>query len=234
MVFERGYAKTGEFVIACDEVGRGPIAGPVVGCSVIIKMQEEDDLIKKLESLGVTDSKKLSTKKRLNILKALDIDIDELDADKTYQKMLEGNKFGFSLFELGPKEIDQMNILQASLACMKFGVQTLLYQFHVYADQCQILVDGNQRFSFDDQFDYPDDAIHTITKGDSKSSLIALASIIAKEYRDNKMKALDLVYPGYGLANHAGYPTAEHKKAIEKLGITPIHRLTFKGVKEFV
>ena len=72
-----------------------------------------------------------------------------------------------------------------------------------------------------------------IVKGDSKSALIALASIMAKEFRDLKMEKLALKYPGYGFEKHAGYPTVFHKEAIKNLGVTPIHRKTFKGVKEY-
>ena len=72
-----------------------------------------------------------------------------------------------------------------------------------------------------------------VIKGDSKSALIGLASIIAKEYRDGLMENLGIKYPGYGLEKHAGYPTKAHKEAIVKLGVTPIHRRSFKGVKEY-
>ena len=73
-----------------------------------------------------------------------------------------------------------------------------------------------------------------VVKGDSKSVQIGLASVIAKEYRDNLMEELGKTYPGYGLEKHAGYPTAQHRAAIKDLGITPIHRKSFKGVKEYV
>ena len=131
-------------------------------------------------------------------------------------------------------DIDKINILQASLSCMKFAVQTLIYQFHLYPGQVKVLIDGNQKFNFDEQFDFGAENIFPIIKGDSKSALIGLASIIAKEYRDEVMKTLDVIYPGYGLASHAGYPTVAHKEAVKSLGVTPIHRQSFKGVKEFV
>ena len=91
-----------------------------------------------------------------------------------------------------------------------------------------VLVDGNKTFESSAK------GIEAIVKGDSKSLLIGLASIIAKEYRDELMKDLALDYPGYGFEKHSGYPTKAHKEAIFHLGVSPCHRKTFKGVSEFL
>ena len=124
--------------------------------------------------------------------------------------------------ECSPQEIDDINILQASLKCMQTASNSLMQ------DNSIVLVDGNQVFKTTAT------KIESITKGDSKSTIIALASIIAKEFRDEKMLKYATLYPGYLLEKNAGYPTKAHKEAVIKLGITPIHRKSFKGVKEFV
>jgi ribonuclease HII len=210
------YFKHYQYLIGCDEVGRGPIAGPVNGCAV--RMQNDHAFLQQLMDLGVTDSKKLTTKKRRLILEKLGITLSQLECFKLFQL----ENFCFVLWEHSPQEIDEMNILQASLSCMSQAALKIMQP------QSLTLIDGNQKFR---NFDYP---CETITKGDSKSLAIALASIIAKEFRDEKMIELDKQYPGYGLAKHAGYPTKAHKEAVKSLGVTPIHRKSFKGVKEYV
>lgn len=204
-------------LIGCDEVGRGPIAGPVNACAVRI---ESSKLVDELLAINVTDSKKLTEKKRKKILKLLGIDIDKLELNRVYKINYAGEKIGFCIAEHSPEEIDNMNILKASLSAMKNASEKLINTGD------KILVDGNKIFS-------SETVIEAVVKGDSKSTAIGLASIIAKVFRDEKMKEYDRKFPGYGLANHAGYPTKEHKFAVEKLGPTPIHRKTFKGVKEF-
>jgi ribonuclease HII len=208
-------------LIGCDEVGRGPIAGPVNGCAVKIT-KVNSGLISFLNSLGVTDSKKLTTKKRLNILEQLNIDLKSLTIQKEFFIKLDEGEFSFIIGEHSPEDIDKMNILQASLSCMKNASQPLVEK------KSKILIDGNKTFKIENA------DLEAIVKGDSKSTVIALASIIAKEYRDLLMQKFDIQYPGYGLARHAGYPTKAHKEAVVKLGITPIHRKSFKGVKEYV
>ena len=214
-MFEINYFEKYSAVIGCDEVGRGPIAGPVVGCAVIL--QHDLSFLKQLQDLGVTDSKKLTHNKRQKILQALNLNetvncCEQIDLDN----------FSYVLWEHSPQDIDQMNILNASLSCMSKAALKLLQK------NTLVLIDGNQDFK-----DFPADTL-PVVKGDSKSLAIGLASIIAKEFRDEKMRLLDQQYPGYGLAKHAGYPTAFHKEAVRKLGVTPIHRRSFKGVKEYV
>lgn len=212
-MFDQKYFESHQFIIGCDEVGRGPIAGPVVGCAV--KLKNNFSFLQKLIELGVTDSKKLSAKKRVKIL-------DELIIDKNICcfKEYHLDNFSFVLWEHSPQEIDEMNILQASLSCMQNACEKLICK------KSFVLIDGNQKFK---NYNFP---LETVVKGDSKSLAIALASIIAKEFRDNIMKDFDSIYPGYGLAGNAGYPTKAHKVAVKELGVTPIHRKSFKGVKE--
>ncbi len=205
-------------IIGCDEVGRGPIAGPVNSCAVKIS---DVHTIEYLKELQVTDSKKLSTKKRLSILESLAVDLDTIEIMVPAKIKTQKFEFDFCVCEKSPEQIDQINILQASLESMKEASANLKCKKSI------ILIDGNKTFETSNK-------IEAVVKGDSKSVVIALASIIAKEYRDKKMAEYSVLYPGYGLERHAGYPTAAHKEAVKLLGISPIHRKSFKGVKEFV
>jgi len=216
------------FLAGVDEVGRGPVAGPVVTCAVGIAQKDyTDDLLQFLLKLGINDSKKLSIKKREQILKSLNLDISSLNPHQVFTINILGASIQFSLATLGPEVIDQINILQAAKKAMAISVNEIQQLFSNLA--MTVLVDGNQRIDLEHEARQ-----FTIVKGDSKSILIALASIIAKEYRDHQMKLFSLTYPGYGLERHAGYPTKSHLDAIKSLGITPIHRKSFKGVKEYV
>ncbi len=221
------YYQNSKIIIASDEVGRGPIAGPVVACSVKAKFNQ--DLLSNLTELGVTDSKKLTQKKRLKILEALAINCDEIEFNKVYQRQ----GFEFILIEYTNVQIDEINILQASLMAMRDGTEQLME-----SGKTTVLIDGNKAFPWSKTFKENNDMAQVelapIVKGDSKSLLIGLASIIAKEYRDQLMEKYDQQYPGYGLAKHAGYPTKAHKEAVATLGVTPIHRKSFKGVAEHV
>ena len=215
---EREYFKDYTGVIGCDEVGRGPIAGPVNACAVRIISPKAIEL---LRDFNVTDSKKLTDKKRNLILEKLGIHVKDILTGKKYIYDLNGLYFEYCVTEHSHEEIDQMNILKASLSAMKMAS-------HVLAKKNElILIDGNKTF----ESDYN---VEAIVKGDSKMASIGMASIIAKVFRDEKMKEYDVLYPGYHLSKHAGYPTKEHKLAVEKIGPSPIHRKTFKGVKEFI
>lgn len=221
MTIDLEYFDTFSSIIGCDEVGRGPIAGPVNACAVCVD-KDHADLISFLIDLGVTDSKKLTQKRRLHILEQLKVDLHSLKVNTLYDIKLEQHNFSFVLSELSASEIDKLNILKAALTCMQISSEKLMQNDAI------VLVDGNKTFESSAKH------IEAIVKGDSKSAIIALASIIAKEYRDNLMAQYDKEFPGYGLAKHAGYPTAAHKKAVVNLGVTSIHRKTFKGVKEYV
>lgn len=216
------YLKNFKTIIGCDEVGRGPIAGPVVGCALRIESCQVE-LLNRFQSLGVLDSKKLTTKKRLKILDELDIQVSRLVVNRPYEVECLGYRFSFILCEHSPSEIDEINILQASLSCMKRAAEVLSTNGNT-----AVLVDGNKTF------EVAGTHVESVVKGDSKLLSIAMASIIAKEFRDYKMALYDIEFPGYGLSQHAGYPTKFHKEALKQLGVTPIHRKSFKGVKELL
>ncbi len=212
------YLKKFTNVVGCDEVGRGPIAGPVNAAAVRI---DSSKLIKKLKLLNVTDSKKLSHKKRESILNSLSIYVSSIKLGVVYDKEFLGEKYSFCVTEISPKEIDKINILKASLKAM--GIAS-----HKLADsESVILIDGNK--IFESEFH-----CEPVIKGDSKVIAIGLASIIAKVFRDKKMSKFETLYPGYSFRQNAGYPTKEHRDAVKVLGITPIHRKSFKGVKEYI
>ncbi|VAW99398.1 Ribonuclease HII [hydrothermal vent metagenome] len=181
-------------VAGVDEVGRGPLAGPVVAAAVIL---DPDNPIE-----GLMDSKKLTEKRR------------EILAVEIKQKAL-----SWALGRAEVEEIDQINILQASLVAMSRAVAGL-----TVAPQ-QVLVDGNKC----PDVPYP---VEAIIKGDSLVESISAASIIAKVARDTEMVQLDAEYPGYGLAKHKGYPTAMHRQALIDLGVTIIHRRSYKPVRD--
>ncbi|OZG70473.1 ribonuclease HII [Hahella sp. CCB-MM4] len=189
--------KTGTMLIAgVDEVGRGPLAGPVVAAAVILDPENP--------IAGLKDSKKLTHEKRLFL------------RDEIKEKAL-----AWATAWCTVEEIDDINILQASLLAMKRAVEKL----EPAAEYAQI--DGNK---------LPKLAIpaEAIVKGDSKVAAISAASILAKVERDLEMERLDAVYPGYGLAVHKGYPTAQHLSALKTLGVSEIHRRSYKPVREML
>lgn len=188
--------KLNRMICGVDEVGRGPLAGPVVAAAVIL---DENKPI-----IGLKDSKKLTEKKR-NLLN-----------DEIRSKAL-----AWSIARADVDEIDEINILQASLLAMKRAVERL----SVIPDHA--LVDGNTlpRLVC---------TAEAIVGGDGLVDCISAASIIAKVERDNEMIRLDRRYPGYGLAQHKGYPTQAHIAAIQDLGVTSIHRRTFGPVRKIL
>lgn len=205
------------FLVGCDEVGRGPLAGPVVACAVRI---DEVAQLNTLNQLGINDSKKLTEKKRNLIIERLGIAWEQVKLNQVI-KLHCG--VSFYLFECDHSRIDEINILQASLEAMAMASLGVIDQ----AEGALILIDGNKTFNCPH-------ATKCIVKGDAKSLAIGLASIIAKKFRDEKMRLYDELYPGYSFSHHAGYPTKVHREAIAKIGVSPIHRRTFKGVKEFL
>lgn len=192
---EKGY----KCIAGSDEVGRGPLAGPVVAACVTLP--EECD------TTPFLDSKKLSHKKRIQLCHHL----KEI-----------GATIGVGI--VSHRKIDTINILQASLLAMRLSV----FDHSVSASMPDyILVDG--------KFEIPISIAQLpLIKGESKSGSIAAASIIAKVRRDAIMVNLDVKYPQYNFSRHKGYPTKGHREAIARYGPCPIHRKTFKGVKEFV
>jgi ribonuclease HII len=182
----------GELLAGVDEVGRGPLAGPVVAAAVIL---DPDKPI-----VGLNDSKKLSEKQR----------------DRLYNEIRD-KALAFAVGRAEAGEIDQINILQASLLAMKRAVEALGMTPEY------VLIDGNKC----PRLMVPCEAV---VKGDSRVRAISAASIIAKVTRDREMIELDKCYPGYGLAQHKGYPTKSHLSALEHLGVTDIYRRSFGPV----
>ncbi len=183
-------------IAGVDEVGRGCIVGPVIAAAVILDPAQP--------IAGLTDSKKLTAKKR------------ELLAITIRQQAL-----AWSVARAEPSEIDSINILQASLLAMKRAVQSLSIQ------PSWVKVDGNQY----PDMNYPGE---TIIQGDLLVAEISAASILAKVYRDNEMSVLDALYPGYEFNKHKGYPTKLHKEKLNILGVTEQHRRSFAPVKQML
>ncbi|WP_299073870.1 ribonuclease HII [uncultured Paraglaciecola sp.] len=181
-------------IAGVDEVGRGPLVGDVVTAAVILNPQHN--------IAGLADSKKLSEKKRH--LLAADI--------KQYA-------LAWSIGRASPQEIDELNILHATMLAMKRAVQGLSIQ------PTYVKVDGNRC----PNWDYSSEAI---VKGDGLIAEISAASIIAKVTRDQEMIALDQQYPEYGFAKHKGYPTALHLAKLAELGPLPQYRMSFKPVQQ--
>jgi len=178
-----------ERVAGVDEVGRGPLAGAVVAAAVILDPNNPIP--------GLNDSKKLSAKRR-----------DALDA------LIRERALDFCLGRAEVEEIDEINILEASLLAMQRAVAGL----RVSPDRA--LIDGNRLPALA----CPAEAV---VGGDGLVDAIKAASIIAKVARDQEMEALDVQYPGYGLSRHKGYPTAAHIAALKQLGPSDIHRMSF-------
>ena len=183
-------------IAGIDEAGRGPLAGPVVSAAVILPIA--------FPVAGVTDSKKLTPKKRAYL----------------YEEIY-SHAVAIGIGVVDHMEIDRINILNASLASMSMAVDNLFPQ------PDYLLIDG----PFPVSSDLPQ---KPIKKGDSLSISIAAASIVAKVTRDRLMEKYHQDYPLFGFSKHKGYPTKAHKEAIKKYGCCPIHRTTFKGVKEFL
>ena len=183
------YAEGYTAVCGCDEAGRGPLCGPVVAAAVILPPD--------LEIEGLNDSKKLTEKKR----------------DALFE-IIKEKATAYAIAEATPAEIDEINILNASMLAMRRAVEAL----PVPADFA--LIDGNCSRGF---------AIptETVVKGDAKSMSIAAASILAKVTRDRQCEELDRQFPEYGIAKHKGYPTKDHMDAVRKYGPAPIYRKTF-------
>lgn len=217
-------------IIATDEVGRGPLCGPVVIGAVRIRVESAETLkalLKFLKPKGVTDSKKLTAHDRLNILKKLGI--SDLPFREKNTVLMKGVDVSFVTWDMDHEVIDAENILAASLRGMKEAAEFLSEEKN---QNTTILIDGHMKLRWGSETSPWNEV--PIIKGDSKSLLIGLASIIAKEKRDGYMKAMHELYPHYGMDKHAGDPTKSHREAIKTHGPSPIHRKTFKGVKEFV
>lgn len=180
-------------IAGVDEVGRGPLVGDVVTAAVILDPTQPIN--------GLNDSKKLSEKKRLALLPEI-----------------QAKALAWSVGRCSPREIDQLNIFQATMLAMQRAVAGLAIQPDF------VLVDGNKVPNLPM-------AAEAVVKGDLRVAQISAASIIAKVVRDQEMAELDLLYPQFGFAQHKGYPTKAHFAAIEQHGVIDQHRRSFAPVK---
>ena len=183
------YCEEIQVICGVDEAGRGPLAGPVCAAAVILP--------KDLELPGLTDSKKLTDKKRRELF-----------------PLIQEQAIAYGIGLATEQEIDEINILQATFLAM----QRALDQLTVKPDLA--LIDGNRQ----KDFGLP---VKTVVKGDSLSANIAAASILAKVTRDNLMVEMAETYPQYGFEIHKGYGTKAHYAALREHGASPIHRMTF-------
>ena len=180
-------------IVGVDEAGRGPLVGSVVAAAVILNPQHPLD--------EITDSKRLSAKRREDLA-----------------VLIKRHSVAWAVAEATVAEIDELNILQASLLAMQRAVLALAVA------PTEVRVDGNQI----PQLPYPCQAL---VKGDLHDRAIGAASILAKVSRDEHMRLLDKQYPEYGFAQHKGYPTAAHRTALQHYGPCPQHRRSFAPVR---
>ena len=178
-----------------DEAGRGCLSGPVVAAAVILPENFHHDLL--------NDSKQISEKKRREL-----------------RPYIEEHALAFGVAFVDHKEVDDINVLQASITGMQRSIEQLSPQ------PAFIIVDGNK---FKPYKEIPHE---TIVKGDAKFMSIAAASVLAKTYRDEYMEKIHQEYPQYNWRKNKGYPTKEHRNAIREFGPTPYHRMTFKLLPE--
>lgn len=193
-------------LVGVDEAGRGPLAGPVVAAAVVFSRECCGSFPKKLR--GINDSKQL----------------DESEREHYYTQIkLHADAVGVGV--VAPQEIDEINILQATMRAMTMAVEQVSEQLAAMDRQPELLlVDGNY-FRTRLPYEY-----RTVVDGDAKSPMIAAASVIAKVTRDRIMCEFDGVYPAYNFARHKGYSTPEHRALIAAHGLSPIHRLSFRTV----
>jgi ribonuclease HII len=183
-------------IAGLDEVGRGPLFGPVVAAAVILSPG--------CRLKGLTDSKKLSAKKR-----------------EEFELLIRANAIAWAIASVDVETIDRINIRQASLLAMRLAVEQLAHSPDF------LLIDGR------DTIDWPCPQ-RSVIQGDSISLSIAAASVLAKVCRDRMLVELDRQFPGYGLASHKGYGCPEHLTALARLGPTPLHRRSFNPVAQSV
>lgn len=187
------FMEPGRVEAGCDEAGRGPLAGPVYAAAVILPPDFHHPLL--------NDSKKMSEKSR-----------------ETLRPVIEREAVAWAVEAVSPEEIDNLNILWASVT----GMQRAVRRLDPRPDF--LLIDGNRFRPFDG---YGFDSYRTVVHGDATYSSIAAASVLAKTWRDERMRQLAKDYPEYGWDRNMGYPTKEHIEAIRKYGLTPWHRRSF-------
>lgn len=210
------------FLIGTDEVGRGCLAGSVVICSVALLNPKQSSLLT-LEKLGIKDSKQMNTKKRQAIIKELNLNLDYSKDEQLINIKYKDCDLVISIVQKQPSYIDEVNILQATLKGMLESF-TNIYDKQLNPNGVWI-IDGVSAPEYE-AFGLH---IETIIKGDDKSLVIGLASIIAKEFRDYLMKEImHNLYPDYGFKTNVGYGAKTHIEGIKKNGRCPIHRQSFK------
>lgn len=180
-----------EFEVGTDEAGRGCLSGPVVAAAVILPPNFEHELL--------NDSKQLSEKKRTEL-----------------RPYIEENSLAYAVAFIDNNEVDELNVLQASITAMHRSIAKLTIEPQY------IIVDGN-KFK-----PYKNIPYKTVVKGDAKYMSIAAASVLAKTYRDEYMEKIHNEFPDYFWIKNKGYPTKQHREAIKKFGVTKYHRKTFK------
>ena len=185
------------YIIGIDEVGRGPLAGPVAVCALAVSPH----MLKHFR--GIKDSKQLSESQREEWLQLI--------------KMHMGDELRFAVSMVSAKEIDQKGIAPA----IKKSLAASIKKLGISPADCEVRLDGGLKAPPEYKKQ------KTIIKGDEKESMIAMASIVAKVTRDRLLVRLDKKYPGYGLAGHKGYGTVSHIAAIRSLGFSGIHRRSF-------
>ena len=179
----------------CDEAGRGCLAGPVYAAAVILPKDFYHPLL--------NDSKQLTAKQRERL-----------------RPIIEQEAIAWSVVAVGPQEIDELNILRASITGMQRAISNLAVRPQL------LLIDGNRFYK------YEDIPHRCIVKGDAKFASIAAASILAKTHRDEYMLKLAAEYPQYGWEKNMAYPTKQHRAAIAEFGVTPHHRMSFRLVDD--
>ena len=186
------------WICGVDEAGRGPLVGAVVAGAVVLDPSNPIP--------GLKDSKKLTPARR----------------DFLYEQIMEKAK-AWGVGQASPAEIDDINILQATMLAMRRAVEDLASRLGAWPDKA--LIDGNRC----PELPIPSEAI---IKGDAKEPAISAASIIAKVTRDRQMKILDSLHPQYGFAQHMGYPTEAHFAALKEFGVCDEHRRSFSPVRK--
>jgi len=190
-----------KLIIGTDEAGRGPLAGPVYAAAVALPEDFPFDIL--------NDSKKMTEKAR-----------------ERAERIIKDKALAWAVASVGPQEIDEINILNASLKAMTISCHEVADKLtQMGYTEFKVLADGNRMPPVKLECE-------TVVKGDSKIHEIMAASILAKTGRDRYMLEAAAKWPQYGFEKHKGYPVASHYKAIEEYGPCPIHRMSFKGVSQ--
>ncbi len=191
---------SGGWLLGVDEAGRGPLAGNVVAACVVLPLNNPP-------LIGLDDSKKLGAAVR----------------DRLFEE-IKSMAIAYGVGEASPREIDRLNILQATFLAMRRAVEAAretLSRLEPAGKPWRLLVDGNRVIPG------LEGEQTAVVKGDGKSASVAAASILAKVTRDRQLKELAIAYPDYGFEQHKGYPTAAHREALQRHGLTPHHRRSF-------